>query len=224
MSNLIELHNITKIYRTVNREIIALKNINLSVLQSEIIGILGKPNTGKSTLISIMGLADLASLGEYYYKQQPTDKISFKERTHIRNHQFGFITHTHFLLSHQSILKNIMLPLRHRGTALPEAESIAIDMLAKVGLSQAAHKVPGQLSNCEQQQVAIARALTNRPAIIFADEPTRGLNTEEERAIFDLLAKLNQQDGCAIVIASENQQAKQYCHRIVAIDSATSAG
>ena len=169
---IINVKDIKKSYTVGTQEVNALRGINLSVEKGEFISIMGPSGSGKTTLMNIIGCLDTPSSGEYELNGSLVSKLEDDELARIRNKEIGFVFQSFNLLAKNSVLENVMLPLKYAGFNKSEAVKKSNEVIDKVGLSDRLAHTPAELSGGQQQRVAIARALVNKPSIIFADEPT----------------------------------------------------
>ena len=204
MNNLIELHEINKVYNPGKNEIKALDNISLNILSGEFISIIGQSGSGKSTLMNILGCLDTPTSGEYLLNGEPVLSFNQSRLSSIRNKSIGFIFQGFNLISSLSALENVELPLIYRGIKREERRRLAIKALDRVGLSARMSHRPGEMSGGQQQRVAIARALAAYPSIILADEPTGNLDTISGREVMDILIGLHKEGKTVILITHDN--------------------
>src|SRR3990167_4987965 len=184
--SMIKLENVKKIYRMGSTVFEALKGINLEIQDRESLAIVGPSGSGKSTTMNILGLLDKPTSGKYYLDGIDTAEFSGDKLSALRNKRLGFIFQQFFLLPKLSAIDNVILPLTYRHDekhSSSEMKSMAMMMLAKVGMEKFAHHRPTELSGGQQQRVAIARALIGKPSIIMADEPTGALDTKTTQQI-----------------------------------------
>ncbi|MBW4839924.1 MAG: ABC transporter ATP-binding protein [Paenibacillaceae bacterium] len=212
----IQLREINKVYRHKSNETFALRGINLTINQGELVAIMGPSGSGKSTLLNILGLMDSPSEGEYFLGGRSLHQIR-KHKVHIaRNHMIGFVFQNFALLKDYTAQDNVMLPLTYRRLRNKERVAKARFYLQKVGLEEHAHKMPDELSGGQQQRVAIARALAGEPEMILADEPTGNLDRKTGEDIMDLLQEINREGKTMIIVTHDMEVAKR-CHRIIEI-------
>src|SRR5512135_833327 len=175
---MIELENVTKIYRLGQSKVVALDAINLNIEAGEMIAIMGPSGSGKSTMMAILGCLDIPSKGVYRLEGEPTETLSDNQLAQVRSRKIGFVFQQFNLLPRTDALENVMLPLLYDGVHGKARVEKAKSALETVGLGDRIHHHPNQLSGGEQQRVAIARALVNDPTILLADEPTGNLDTK----------------------------------------------
>ncbi|MDI6734761.1 MAG: ABC transporter ATP-binding protein [bacterium] len=212
--NIIEIKNISKIYKMGKVDIDALKNVSLQIKMGEFITIMGHSGSGKSTLLNIIGLLDRPTSGTYYFEDARIDNLNEDELATIRNKKIGFIFQTFNLLPQYSALFNVELPLVYSGCSPKRCREIALSLLKEVGLSGRERHKPNELSGGEQQRVAIARALVNDPMIILADEPTGNLDTKCGNEIMEIFALLHQ-EGKTILLVTHNEHITSFSQRII---------
>ena len=192
-----------------------LKNIDLQIKKGEIVSIVGPSGAGKSTLLQILGTLDNPDSGEIRYNQQIIAELSHAELDKFRNTEIGFVFQFHHLLPEFSALENTLMPLliakRKKSVAIKRAE----ELLNLLGLSNRLHHKPNELSGGEQQRVAVARALANNPSVVYADEPSGNLDTENARDLHQLFFDLNKKFGQTFVIVTHNIELANQCHRIL---------
>lgn len=217
MSYLINLENITKVYRLGENEIAALKDVTLCLERGEMVAIVGASGSGKSTLMNIIGFLDRPSSGHYWFDGQDVSHLAEAELASIRNRKIGFVFQSFFLLPRSSALQNVMLPLFYRDMPRSEAKEMALAIMEKVGVAHLAHHKPNQLSGGQQQRVAIARALVTNPDVILADEPTGALDSQTGQEVMELFTHLNRHEGRTIVIITHDKEISRQCARVVTI-------
>ncbi len=215
MGNLIEAVQIHKSFRTEAGELAILKDINLSIAEGEMLGIVGASGAGKSTLLHILGALDKPSSGKVLF--QDTDVFGLNDRmlAHFRNSRIGFVFQFHHLLPEFNALENVMLPGLISNRSYEETEKQAKQLLEELGLSKRTKHRPGELSGGEQQRVAVARALLLNPKIVLADEPTGNLDTATGNALFDLFIELNRKNRITFAIVTHNKTLSAHCHRVL---------
>jgi putative ABC transport system ATP-binding protein len=206
-SPMIEIENMTKVYRMGEVEVYALRGITLSIKQGEIISIVGASGSGKSTLLNIIGCLDRPTSGRYFFDGADVSQLSHNQLAEMRNKKFGFVFQDYNLLSRADALANVELPLIY--CASRDKHKQAMAALGRVGLETRANHKPTELSGGEQQRVAIARALVNNPALILADEPTGNLDSVSTAEIISIFRQLNREGITVIIVTHEADIAAQ---------------
>ena len=212
--SIIQLTNIQKVFHTDDVETHALSNINLSVTEGEFIAIAGPSGCGKSILLSLLGLLDTPTSGEYLLSGQSVADLAFSQRATIRNREIGFIFQSFNLIGDLTIEENVDLPLTYRGMPLTERKERVAAALEKVDMSHRMKHYPSQLSGGQQQRVAVARALVGDPSTLLADEPTGNLDSKNGEAVMQLLTALHA-DGATICMVTHNPEFYDYTERVV---------
>jgi lipoprotein-releasing system ATP-binding protein len=215
MGNLIEASQIHKSFKTPAGELSILKNINLSITEGEILGIVGASGAGKSTLLHILGALDKPSSGKILFQGKDIVSMDDKMLAELRNSSIGFVFQFHHLLPEFNSLENVMLPGLISNRPYEDTEKKAKALLEELGLSKRLKHRPGELSGGEQQRVAVARALLLNPKIVLADEPTGNLDTATGNALFDLFIELNAKKKITFVIVTHNKTLSDGCHRVL---------
>ena len=213
---IINVKDIKKSYTIGTQEVHALRGINLSVEKGEFISIMGPSGSGKTTLMNIIGCLDTPSSGEYELNGSLVSKLEDDELARIRNKEIGFVFQSFNLLAKNSVLENVILPLKYAGFEKSEAVKKSNEVIDKVGLSDRLAHTPAELSGGQQQRVAIARALVNKPSIIFADEPTGNLDSKTGKEVMTIFKELNASGQTIILITHEESIANQ-SNRIITI-------
>ena len=216
MDNVIEVHNITKVYKMGVVEVYALRGVSFNIERGEVVAIMGPSGSGKSTLMNMIGCLDRPSGGDYYLDGGLVSSLTDDQLAVIRNKKVGFVFQSFNLLSRISSLANVELPLRYAGQARGRKER-ARAALEMVGLGDRLSHRPGELSGGQQQRVAIARALVNDPAIILADEPTGNLDTKSGVEILNLLLTLNKERGTTLIIVTHDPGIAAHLQRTIQI-------
>ena len=209
---MIELENITKVYRMGKVEVPALRGISLSIKEGEMLAIIGASGSGKSTLMHIIGCLDKPTVGRYTFDGADVSQLNDNQLAEMRNKKFGFVFQEYNLLSRASALANVELPLIYSGSR--NNHQRAMEALERVGLGARANHKPTELSGGEQQRVAIARALVNNPAIILADEPTGNLDSAATAEIISIFRQLNQ-EGITVIIVTHEMDVAEKTKRII---------
>ena len=210
---MIRLRGITKVYRTGDVVVPALRGIDLHIQQGELLAIMGHSGSGKSTLMNILGCLDRPTDGVYELEGLDVSTLSGERLAAIRNHKIGFVFQSFNLLPRIPAIEQVELPLLYRRT--DNRRRLATQALADVGLGGRADHRPTQLSGGEQQRVAIARALVANPSLILADEPTGALDTATGNEIMSVFQRLNTERGMTIVLVTHEQDIAAYAHRVV---------
>ncbi len=209
------VRNVSKIYQSASRELTVLDNINFGIDAGSTVAITGPSGSGKTTLLGLSAGLDRASSGTVELKGIALEKLNEDERAAVRNQYVGFIFQNFQLLPTLTALENVMVPLELRGAK--NIKAIAVDLLDKVGLADRAHHYPVQLSGGEQQRVSLARAFSNQPAILFADEPTGNLDAETSEKVINLLFDLNKDAGTTLVIVTHDLDLAARTNRTIKI-------
>jgi len=192
-----------------------LREVSFEAQRGNVTAIVGPSGCGKSTLLYLLGLLDRPDDGEIWIGGKNVARASDDERTAIRNEHIGFVFQFHFLLPEFSALDNVLLPMHRLGRGTPrERLDWARHLLDAVGLGEKTHRLATQLSGGEQQRVAVARALANKPDIILADEPTGNLDVKNSALVFDLLMRLAKENGQAITLVTHNPEIAARCDTI----------
>lgn len=223
MSAVIELADIRKTYNegtAIANEV--LHGIGFAIQPGEFACLIGPSGSGKSTLLNLIGLLEKPSGGSYLLNGKPIQEADDDTRTRARLETLGFVFQFHHLLPAFSALENVMLPhLMLRGAITPEGRKNATQLLAAVGLADAMHKPPNQLSGGMQQRVAIARALSLSPQLVLADEPTGNLDTHSADDVFALMRDINKTQGTAFLIVTHDPRLAARCDRVIEIRDGT---
>ncbi len=212
----IQVQEVTKIYRMGSVEVPALRGVSFEVSRGELVAIMGPSGSGKSTLMNILGCLDRPTSGEYILDGQPVATLNDDQLALIRNRKVGFVFQNFNLLPRLTAWDNVELPLRYAGMLRGTREK-ARAALEAVGLGERLHHKPNELSGGQQQRVAIARALVNNPAIILADEPTGNLDTRSGEEVMALLVSLNRDQGTTIVLVTHDPEIAAYAERVIHI-------
>jgi putative ABC transport system ATP-binding protein len=211
---IIETNSITKIYKTGKVEFKALDNVSLKIKKGDFIALMGPSGSGKSTLMNILGCLDRATSGQILFEGQNLSASSDSQLAEIRNKKIGFIFQTFNLISSASALKNVALPMTFGGIPKASRETMALDLLRKMGLENWARHLPTELSGGQQQRVAIARALANNPSVILADEPTGNLDSVTGIQVMEVLSKISK-EGKTIILVTHDSSLKKYANRVI---------
>lgn len=211
---ILEAKEIFKTYKGVNKDLTVLENINFTVDKTEILSIVGPSGSGKTTLLGLCAGLDNPSSGQLNLAGEPISQMTENEKAELRNRKVGFIFQNFQLLPTLTALENVMIPLELQGRA-KGAKAKAIDLLERVGLGGRHHHYPSQLSGGEQQRVSLARAFSNEPEILFADEPTGNLDEETGSIVEKLLFDLNREMKTTLVIVTHDLELANKTDRII---------
>ena len=202
---MIELKNLSKVYKTSEKEIVALDGINLTIQDGEIFGIIGLSGAGKSTLVRCINLLERPTGGEVIIDGKSLTELPRRELLKLRQ-QIGMIFQGFNLLEQRNVIKNICFPLELAGVKKEDAQARALELLKLVGLEDRASSYPSQLSGGQKQRVAIARALATKPKYLLCDEATSALDPNTTRQILDLLKEINEKLGVTIVVITHEMR------------------
>ena len=211
---LLELDEVTKVYRMGDQEVHALAGVNLRIDEGDLVAIMGASGSGKSTMMNVLGCLDRPTTGSYRLEGEDVSRRSRTELAHIRNRTIGFVFQSFNLLARTSALENAELPLLYAGTPTAERAKRAAEALTRVGLGARLDHVPNQLSGGQQQRVAIARALVNRPRLLLADEPTGALDSKTTLEVMQLLSSLRE-DGITVVLVTHEPDVAKWARRVL---------
>jgi len=211
---MIEVSNIRKEYRTDTVVTKALDGVSFGIKEGEFVAIMGPSGSGKSTLMHILGFLDKPTSGSYKFEGKSIDDWSDNQLARARNKRVGFVFQMFNLLPRTSVLDNVKLPLLYAGLKKENEDRLAKEAIAAVGLSDRIKHFPNQLSGGEQQRVAAARAIVNRPSIIFADEPTGNLDSKSGQQIMEILQEFNEQ-GHTIILVTHEKYVAETAKRII---------
>ncbi|MDD5547469.1 MAG: ABC transporter ATP-binding protein [Candidatus Pacebacteria bacterium] len=215
---MIEIKNITKIYKTGDEELRALKGVNFKIEDGEFVAIMGPSGSGKSTLMHIIGALDIPTSGTYFLDGKDVSTLSEDELADIRKDKIGFVFQSFNLLPRTTVIRNVMLPLVYEGIDKSARQARAEEALMAAGFDQSHfHHLSNQLSGGQIQRVAIARALVNNPVLILADEPTGNLDTKTGEIVLGTFQKLNEEQKRTIVLITHEHDVAQHAKRIIHI-------
>ncbi len=215
LDHIIKATKVQKTYHTGTVGVAALRGVDLQVQRGEMVAVMGPSGCGKTTLLNCLSGLDAADGGDVVIEGVSLMGMSDRERTDYRAKRMGFVFQFYNLLPVLSAVENVELPLLVSGTRPREARSRALEALGQVGLAHRAYHRPGELSGGERQRTTIARALVNRPAIVWADEPTGDLDSETADDIMNLLLKLNQEQTLTFILVTHDRGIGARCGRIV---------
>jgi putative ABC transport system ATP-binding protein len=210
---IIQVQDLTKVYRFGEVEVHALRGVSLSIQRGEFLAIMGPSGSGKSTFMNILGFLDQPTHGQYLLEGISGERLSRDELAEIRNRKIGFVFQGFNLLARTSALENVQLPMIYARTSTLKRKEMAIKALSEVGLAGREQHHPSQLSGGEQQRVAIARALVNQPSIILADEPTGNLDSKTSIEIMGIFQRLNRDLGITIIMITHEPDIALYAKR-----------
>ncbi len=213
----VEVKNVSKIYRSSDIEVDALKNVSFAFKQGEFAAIVGPSGSGKSTLMHILGTIDRPTSGEVFIDGIPTSEMSGDRLAEFRNKKLGFVFQAYNLVNGLDAVMNVELPLMVSPIPSVERNDRAVELLATLGLGERLHLKPTQLSGGQQQRVAIARALVNNPALILADEPTGNLDTKSGDEVMKLLKNVSREKKVTVVLVTHNPDLTRTCDRVLHI-------
>jgi lipoprotein-releasing system ATP-binding protein len=205
MSNLLRVRGLWKTFQDTSAEIHVLSGLDLDLEEGERLAIVGESGVGKSTLLHILGTLDRPTRGEVLYRGKEMFAMDEVALAEFRNRDVGFVFQFHYLLPDFNALENVMLPALIQGWDMERARAAALRLLETVGLKERVDHRPGKLSGGEQQRVAVARSVILEPKLILADEPTGDLDARTGAEVQDLLFRLNQESGIALIVATHNR-------------------
>jgi putative ABC transport system ATP-binding protein len=213
MGTILNIDNVSKTYQSGGRTLSVLEDINISVAAGDTLSIVGPSGSGKTTLLGLAAGLDRSTNGTVELNGIKLDNLSEDQRAAVRNKHVGFIFQNFQLLPTLTALENVMVPMELRGEK--GAKARAVDLLQKVGLGDRGHHYPAQLSGGEQQRVSLARAFSNKPQILFADEPTGNLDAETSEKIIELIFNLNKEAGTTLILVTHDYELANKTGRII---------
>jgi putative ABC transport system ATP-binding protein len=219
MSAILEIKDLNKTYKSGNGSLTVLHNINFTINEGDTFSIVGPSGSGKTTLLGLCAGLDRSSSGSVILNGIPLDHLNEDKRAEVRNQFVGFIFQNFQLIPTLTALENVMVPMELRGEKNIRKQSM--ELLDRVGLSARYHHYPTQLSGGEQQRVSLARAFSNKPKILFADEPTGNLDSETSDKMVNLLFDLNKEAGTTLVLVTHDMEMAEKTKRIVRIKGGT---
>ena len=205
---LIRLEGLKKVFLTEEVETHALEEIHLEISRGEYVAISGPSGCGKTTLLSLLGLLDTPTSGQYWLDGKPVAQLTAAERARIRNKEIGFIFQAFNLIGDLTVYENVELPLTYRGMGAVDRKQRVMAALEKVGMAHRVKHYPAQLSGGQQQRVAVARAVAGEPLILLADEPTGNLDSTNGEAVMDLLQQLHQSGATVCMVTHDPRYAR----------------
>ena len=219
MTEILSVRNLSKTYPAQGKSLAVLSDINFEIQQGSTVSIVGPSGSGKTTLLGLCAGLDRASSGSVMLNGIKLDDLNEDERARVRNQHVGFIFQNFQLLPTLTAFENVMVPLELRGERNVKAS--ALTLLDKVGLADRGHHYPSQLSGGEQQRVSLARAFSNSPKILFADEPTGNLDTETGQKVEKLLFELNRDAGTTLILVTHDLELASKTSRIIRLKGGT---
>jgi putative ABC transport system ATP-binding protein len=211
---MLEIRDLSKIYRMGETEVRALDAVSLAVTAGEMLAVMGPSGSGKSTLMNIIGCLDQPSSGSYRLAGQEVSRLNEREKAELRNREIGFVFQSFNLLPKLTALQNVELPLVYAGVPSRARRERAGEALARMGLADRLHHTPHELSGGQQQRVAIARALVNEPRLILADEPTGNLDSRSSLEIIAIFQELHGK-GITVVLVTHEEEIAAHTQRVV---------
>ena len=221
---MLQMNNVSKVYRTDTVETHALREFSLTVEEGEFVSVTGPSGSGKTTFLNIAGLLEELTDGTFELDGRDVSSLSDRERSAVRNQKIGFIFQSFNLIPELNIFDNVDVPLRYRGFKAAERRKRIVDSLELVGLASRLQHMPAQLSGGQQQRVAIARALAGEPRFLLADEPTGNLDSQMAGSVMDLLDEINASGTTIIMVTHELALAKRARRNIFVRDGRVSDG
>jgi putative ABC transport system ATP-binding protein len=210
---LLTADGVTKVYGRGENAFVALDKVSLRIDRGETVAIIGKSGSGKSTLMHVLAALDRANSGSISFEDKPYEAMSTKKLDYLRGKSFGFIFQQFFLNGRETVLENVILPLKISGGSRRARKQRALQALAEVDLTDKVNNRAVDLSGGQKQRVAIARALVNDPEVIFADEPTGNLDSENGKRVIDLLFRLNKEKKITLIIVTHDHDIALMCKR-----------
>lgn len=215
---MIEIQNISKIYKTQSGDFYGLKNISININDGEMVAICGTSGAGKTTLLNILGLVDRFDSGTYLLDGVSVGELKDKKMSEYRNKKIGFVFQDFALLNDQKVLYNVLLPLLYnKKYSYRQAIQKAENVLTIMGIDSQKNKLVNQLSGGQKQRVAIARAIVNDPAVILADEPTGALDNTTTQQVLECLTNINK-IGTTVIVVTHDKEVASFCSRTITID------
>lgn len=214
---LIKMKSIERFYGTGENKVNALRGLDLSINNGELVAIVGPSGSGKTTLLNILGCLDSPNKGEYFINNIDVSNLNQKELANIRNSRFGFVVQNFALLDDYTVYENIKIPLDYSNIKIKDKKEKIINVLKKLNIEDKINRYPTELSGGQCQRVAIARALVNNPDIILADEPTGALDREMGQQVIDIFKEINNDSKTIIIVTHDSNIASQ-CDRIITIE------
>jgi putative ABC transport system ATP-binding protein len=214
MENIIETHQLTKVFGANGNAVHALRGIDLTITEGEFVALVGPSGSGKSTLMAILGCLDTPTAGTYALAGQWVQDLSSGQLARVRNEKIGFIFQSYNLLPRASVRRNVEMPMLYAGLGRRARRERALELLAQVGIPEKAEALPGQLSGGQRQRVAVARALANDPALLLADEPTGALDSQTGSEVLDLFGELHAKGNTVLLVTHDPSIAARAQRRV----------
>jgi putative ABC transport system ATP-binding protein len=211
--SIVEAHGICKEFPNMTAPV--LDDVSMTIDSGEIVALRGPSGSGKSTLLNIIGCLDGPTRGTYSLGGRDVSTLNRRERAWVRLHYIGFIFQSFHLISDNTVLENVTLPLYYAGLGRDEREGRAVELLERVGLGHRMSHRPAQLSGGEKQRVAIARAVAAQPRLLLADEPTGALDTKTGNEVMNLLLEIHAAGSLTLIIVTHDPEVAEFCHRQV---------
>jgi len=213
--SVIELQDVTRVYKIGEVETHALRGVSLTIKEGEFTAIVGPSGSGKTTMLQLMGCLDRPSGGRVHINGQDVTRLNPNKRADLRKGTIGFVFQFFALIPGLTAYENVELPLLLAGAKKAERRERVNELLEAVGISDRARHRPDQMSGGEQQRVAVARALATRPVLVLADEPTANLDTENGRQIMEIMVRLNEETGTTFIFATHDPRVVAFARRMV---------
>ena len=213
---MIRTEDLRKIYRMGNVEVKALDGVDIQIGKGEFVGIMGPSGSGKSTLLHLLGLLDVPTSGRVFIEGMDMGRLTDYEKTMVRLYRFGYVFQDYALVPELTVMENVALPAMLRADRNEKQyKADTVDILSKIGLCDRRGHLQGELSGGQQQRVAVARAIVNKPDILFADEPCANLDTENSRMVLNLFKEINREMQQTIVMVSHEEWHREYFDRVI---------
>jgi putative ABC transport system ATP-binding protein len=213
---MIRTQGLKKIYRMGNVEVKALDGVDIHIRKGEFVGIMGPSGSGKSTLLHMLGLLDTPTSGSIFIDGTEVERLTDYEKTMFRLYKLGYVFQDYALVPELTVMENVALPaMLRRDRTEEQYRAATVDILSKIGLCDRRTHLQGELSGGQQQRVAVARAIVNKPDILFADEPCANLDTENSRMVLNLFKEINREMQQTIVMVSHEEWHREYFDRII---------
>ena len=211
---MLQIENLTKVFRTDEVETHALSGVSLNIKEGEFVAIMGPSGCGKSTLLNIVGLLDNPTQGKLTFDGEEVARLSDRQRTIFRRGRVGFVFQSFNLVEELTVFENVELPMLYLKLSASERKQRVNEVLTRLKIAHRAKHFPKQLSGGQQQRVAIARAVATNPKMILADEPTGNLDSKHGEEVMELLTELNR-SGSTIVMVTHSERDSAYAHRVI---------